>query len=147
MNRQYVYTAESSEFFTKGEVYTRQGNKMSFIRDDEGSSHSFDGDFLQDFFKLKEEDVIYENPETGFKMSYEAKESPTDYNVGNSDYSKRTIQPWMIWEEYELNPWDADIVKRVLRTKKGESRQLDYEKIIHICKYRISKLEESVDKK
>lgn len=39
-----------------------------------------------------------------------------------------------------LNPWDADIVKRVLRTKEGEARTLDYEKIIHICKYRIAEL-------
>lgn len=63
-----------------------------------------------------------------------------DYNIGKSDYSKHKIQPWDIWLEYDLNPWDADIVKRVLRTKEGEDRKLDYEKIIHICKYRISEL-------
>ena len=28
---------------------------------------------------------------------------------------------------------NADIVKRILRTKQGDSRRLDYEKIIHIC--------------
>ena len=56
------------------------------------------------------------------------------YNVGNSDYARHSIQPWDIWEEYNLNPWDADIVKRVLRHKKGESRRVAYEKIIHICK-------------
>lgn len=43
-----------------------------------------------------------------------------------------------------LNPWDADIVKRVLRTKEGEPRTLDYEKIIHICKYRIAELSKEV---
>lgn len=64
-----------------------------------------------------------------------------DYNVGKSDYSKHKIQPWDIWLEYGLNPWDADIVKRVLRTKEGEDRKLDYEKIIHICKERIRQLE------
>ena len=63
-----------------------------------------------------------------------------DYNVGKSDYAKHRIQPWDIWKEYNLNPWDADIVKRVLRTKEGEERTLDYEKIIHICKYRIAEL-------
>ena len=62
------------------------------------------------------------------------------YNIGNSDYSAHKIQPWDIWEEYHLNPWDADIVKRVLRTKQGESRIMDYEKIIHICKKRIEQL-------
>lgn len=71
---------------------------------------------------------------------------PEDYNVGKSDYASHSIQPWDIWEEYHLNPWDADIVKRVLRIKeeggmsKTESRILDYEKIIHICKKRIKQL-------
>ena len=69
-----------------------------------------------------------------------ASENIQSYNVGKSDYSKHAIQPWDIWKEYNLNPWDADIVKRVLRSKEGESRTLDYEKIIHICKYRISEL-------
>ena len=66
--------------------------------------------------------------------------NPREYNVGHSDYSKRTIQPWDIWYEYELNPWDADIVKRVLRNK-GE-RRLDYQKIKHICDERIRQLDE-----
>lgn len=64
-----------------------------------------------------------------------------DYNVGKSDYSRHRIQPWDIWLEYGLNPWDADIVKRVLRTKEGEDRRLDYEKIIHVCRERIRQLE------
>lgn len=64
-----------------------------------------------------------------------------DYNVGKSDYSKHKIQPWDIWLEFGLNPWDADIVKRVLRTKEGEDRKLDYEKIIHVCQERIRQLE------
>lgn len=69
-----------------------------------------------------------------------ASENVQSYNVGKSDYSKHAIQPWDIWKEYNLNPWDADIVKRVLRTKEGEARALDYEKIIHICRYRIAEL-------
>lgn len=69
-----------------------------------------------------------------------ASENIQSYNVGKSNYSKHAIQPWDIWKEYNLNPWDADIVKRVLRSKEGELRTLDYEKIIHICKYRISEL-------
>lgn len=62
------------------------------------------------------------------------------YNVGASDYAEHRIQPWDIWYEYKLNPWDADIVKRILRTKPGE-RRLDYEKIIHICLERIRQLD------
>lgn len=73
-----------------------------------------------------------------------ASENVLSYNVGKSDYAKHAIQPWQIWKEYNLNPWDADIVKRVLRTKEGEPRTVDYEKIIHICKYRIAELSKEV---
>ena len=64
------------------------------------------------------------------------------FNIGDSDYAKRKIQPWDIWKEYNLNPWDADIIKRVLRNKKGNDRSLDYEKIIHVCQERINQLNE-----
>jgi hypothetical protein len=66
------------------------------------------------------------------------------YNVGTSDYSKYKIQPWDIWKEYHLNPWDADIIKRVLRKKPGEEI-LDYEKIIHICQERIQQLKDGYE--
>lgn len=62
------------------------------------------------------------------------------HNVGDSNYADFKIQPWDIWKEYNLNPWDADIVKRILRTKKTDSRIMDYEKIIHICQERIRQL-------
>jgi hypothetical protein len=61
-------------------------------------------------------------------------------NQGNSDYAKHIIQPWSIWIDWNLNAWDADIVKRVLRTKEGDPRELDYKKIIHICNERIRQL-------
>lgn len=79
------------------------------------------------------------------------KEDVMSYNVGSSDYSKRKIQPWDIWEEYKLNAWDADIVKRVLRTKEEpgmtpqEARIMDYEKIIHVCKKRIEQIERGIE--
>lgn len=63
------------------------------------------------------------------------------YNVGASDYAKHSIQPYAIWADYHLDPWRADIVKRVLR-RKGKTpkeikanRRLDLQKIIHICQY------------
>jgi len=68
-----------------------------------------------------------------------------EYNIGKSDYSKYNIQPWDVWKEYHLNPWDADIIKRVLRNKDDEDPILDYEKIIHICKERISQLKEGYE--
>ena len=64
-----------------------------------------------------------------------------NYNIGSSDYYLHTIQPWSIWLDWNLNPWDADIIKRVLRTKEGTSRKEDYEKIIHICQERIRQIE------
>lgn len=72
--------------------------------------------------------------------------SNRNYNIGKSNYAKHIIQPWSIWQEYNLNAWDADIIKRILREKeesglsKTESRIMDYEKIIHICKERIRQL-------
>jgi hypothetical protein len=65
-------------------------------------------------------------------------------NVGASDYAQKIIQPWAICLDSNLDPWDADIIKRVLRKKAGEPRRLTYEKIQHICdeKLRQIKLEE-----
>ena len=90
-----------------------------------------------DGFSYKESELEKQNDES---------EDVRDYNVGDSNYAEHKIQPWDIWEEYNLNPWDADIVKRVLRTKKSQSRKLDYEKIIHICQKRISQIDKEVDK-
>ena len=75
------------------------------------------------------------------KEPVEDKEDIRSYNVGASDYAQHKIQPWDIYLDYNLNPWDADIVKRVLRTKKTDTRKLDYEKIIHICKERIRQID------
>lgn len=68
------------------------------------------------------------------------------HNVGKSDYSKHTIQPWSIWVDYNMDPWDADIIKRVCRTKEEsgmswkEARIMDYEKIIHDCQEKLRQL-------
>lgn len=70
--------------------------------------------------------------------------SHRSYNIGKSNYAEKRIQPWDIWKEYDLNPWDADIVKRVLRTKAGEGRVVEYEKIKHICEERIWQLTEGM---
>ena len=86
--------------------------------------------------------INYEDEECAYKIPFHTEDDIRSYNIGESNYSKHKIQPWDIWEEYELNPWDADIVKRVLRTKKGNDRVMDYEKIIHICKERIRQLKD-----
>ena len=63
------------------------------------------------------------------------------HNIGASNYSQRIIQPWSIWLDYNLNAFDADIVKRILRTKETDTRKMDYEKIIHICQERIRQID------
>ena len=74
-------------------------------------------------------------------------------HIGKSDYSHKIIQPWTIWMEYKLNAWDADIIKRVLRTKEEANmtpeaaRKMDYEKIIHDAKERIRQLDIEIQNK
>lgn len=64
-----------------------------------------------------------------------------NHNVGSSNYAEHTIQPWSVWLDYpELTSWDHDILKRVLRTKADNPRELDYEKIIQICQERLRQL-------
>lgn len=63
------------------------------------------------------------------------------HNVGSSNYAEHTIQPWSVWLDYpELTSWDHDILKRVLRTKADNPRELDYEKIIQICQERLRQM-------
>jgi len=84
---------------------------------------------------------VKEEREKGASMK-----DPRSYHVGDSDYSDYKIQPYDIWDEYNLDPWSADIVKRILRTKyvegmtMAESRIEDLRKIQHICEYLINKL-------
>jgi hypothetical protein len=78
-------------------------------------------------------------------MGKKKKPDHKKYNIGKSDYSKHDIQPWDIWREYHLNPWDADIIKRVLRNKQDEDPILDYQKIIHICEERIEQIKEGYE--
>ena len=73
-------------------------------------------------------------------------ENVRSYNVGASDYSKHKYQSWDFWLTFVLNPFDADLCKRILRTKATDTRLLDYQKIKHICGERLRQLEEGLDK-
>ena len=68
-----------------------------------------------------------------------------DTNVGTSNYADMKIQPWDIWRAHDLDPWRADIVKRLLRTKGEEDPVEDLRKIQHICQELISQLENGYD--
>jgi hypothetical protein len=98
-----------------------------------------------DLGNIHGEGLIYTD-QTGINVDVN-NDDVRSFNVGASDYSQHKIQPWDIWEEYNLNPWEADIIKRVLRKKNEgglseiESRILDFEKIIHISRKCIEMLE------
>ena len=97
-----------------------------------------------------EEDVIKE--ECGVSSRIETKDI-RNYNVGSSNYSSmpKGYQPWDLWKIFHMNPFDADILKRLLRTKTEpgmtpqESRKLDYQKIIHVCQERINQIDEGYE--
>ena len=63
------------------------------------------------------------------------------HNVGESDYSTKLIQPWSIWLDHDLNPFEADLIKRILRTKSTDSRKLDLTKCKHIIDELIRQLD------
>lgn len=72
-------------------------------------------------------------------------EDTRSYNIGASDYSKHKFQSWDFWITFALNPFDADLVKRTLRTKETDGRLMDYQKIKHIAGERIRQLENRPD--
>lgn len=70
-------------------------------------------------------------------------------NVGTSNYAEQKIQPWDVFRAHqELNYWEGDIIKRVLREKgttpeeKRENKRMDLNKIIHCCEYLIANFDE-----
>lgn len=97
-----------------------------------------------------EEDIIKKEYEVSSQI--ETKDT-RNYNIGNSNYSSmpKGYQPWDLWKIFHMNPFDADILKRLLRTKAesgmtmAESRKLDYQKIIHVCQERINQIDEGYE--
>lgn len=105
-------------------------------------------EFAYQFFgNNKDTDDRFQNMLDHFKEDEKTEADTEDtrsYNVGASNYSDHKIQPWDIWIDWKLNPFDADIIKRTLRDKKSDDRQMDYEKIVHICKERIRQLKTGI---
>ena len=97
-----------------------------------------------------EENIIKEECRTTSQIGTE---EIRNYNIGNSNYSSmpKGYQPWDLWKIFHMSPWDADIQKRLLRTKAEpgmtmtESRKLDYQKIIHVCQERINQINEGYE--
>lgn len=65
------------------------------------------------------------------------------HHVGNSDYSNHKIQPYDIFCDYQLDPFRAELIKRLLRTKEEEgmtlrdAKLLDLKKIQHTVTFMI----------
>lgn len=57
--------------------------------------------------------------------------------VGGDHYVRYAIQPWDIWREYSLDPWEASALKYLLR-RKGK-RLEDLEKCRHYLDYLIER--------
>ena len=57
----------------------------------------------------------------------------TKKQYGGKHYVKHAIQPWHIIEEYDLNFWEGNILKYLLRDK--GKRKEDLQKLIHYAEY------------
>lgn len=62
---------------------------------------------------------------------------------GNEHYMGRDMQPWDIWEAFNLDPWTATAVKYLLRAgkKSGEDEVKDLRKARYYVDYLIERAE------
>lgn len=58
---------------------------------------------------------------------------------GGSHYLKHKIQPWDIIKEYELDFWEGNALKYLLRYKDKNGKE-DLKKAIHYIEYLIERL-------
>jgi len=64
---------------------------------------------------------------------------------GGNHYKNHEIQPWQIWEAYDMNGWEASAVKYLLRHKyKGNSLE-DLMKAKHNIEYLIAREERKLN--
>ena len=58
--------------------------------------------------------------------------------VGGTHYTDLAIQPWEIIEKNNLNYWEGNVIKYLLR-RKHENREQDLAKAIHYLQYLLNK--------
>jgi hypothetical protein len=99
---------------------------------------------LENFIWYKHEDLKLHNLDDITLERYDEQKTKSScedvksYNIGTSNYSQMKIQPWDIFEAHpHLNYWECDIIKRILRSKSGDSRLMDYKKCRHIIDFLI----------
>src|SRR4030043_1446685 len=61
---------------------------------------------------------------------------------GGNHYKERAIQPWEIWEAYDMNGWEASALKYLLRYKDKGKPLEDLKKCRHYIEFLINTLEE-----
>lgn len=79
---------------------------------------------------------------TDYRPSSSQKIDSVSYQVGGNHYVKRKIQPWEIWKAYEMNPWEANALKYLLRYKDKGKPLEDLKKCKHYIEFLINTLEE-----
>ena len=60
---------------------------------------------------------------------------------GGNHYKDRKIQPWEVWEAYDMNGWEASALKYLLRYKDKGKPLEDLHKCLHNIQYLIAKEE------
>jgi hypothetical protein len=60
---------------------------------------------------------------------------------GGNHYKDKAIQPWEVWEAYDMNGWEASALKYLLRYKSKGKPLEDLYKCKHNVEYLIAKLE------
>ena len=79
---------------------------------------------------------------TDYRPSSSQKIESVSYQVGGNHYVKRKIQPWEIWKAYEMNPWEANALKYLLRYKDKGKPLEDLKKFKHYIEFLINTMEE-----
>lgn len=71
-------------------------------------------------------------------------EEVMDTQYGGNHYKERAIQPWEIWEAYDMDGWTASATKYLLRYKDKGKPLEDLYKCMHNIQYLIAKEERKV---
>ena len=64
-----------------------------------------------------------------------------DTQYGGNHYKERAVQPWEVWEAYDMNGWEASALKYLLRYKDKGKPLEDLYKCMHNIQYLIAREE------
>jgi hypothetical protein len=86
------------------------------------------------------------NPNSAPYVNTKGIHSPStkDKQVGGDHYKGRKLQPWDLWEAFDLDPWEANALKYLLRWKDKNGVE-DLKKAVHYIEYLIEREENGQD--